>query len=81
MSTLVKVVGKVQPAQWDKIIEAAMDYVKPSKAEHDERELIVNDSSDFELEDEDEDLATGNPFDQPKDPYDVEYDWYEDADN
>jgi hypothetical protein len=53
VTSLLKFVEKLQEKQWTKIIDGASALGKPRKVEAD---IIMIDSSDYEIEDGDEDL-------------------------
>jgi hypothetical protein len=53
VTSLLKFIEKLQEKQWTKIIDGASALGKPRKVEAD---IIMIDSSDYEIEDDDKDL-------------------------
>jgi hypothetical protein len=55
-SRLVSLVLKLKETQWAKIIDGAMALAKHRKVENNDADIMVADSSDFEIEDGDKDI-------------------------
>lgn len=57
VSSLLKLIGKLKEGQWAKILESASLYARQKKIDAVEILCASLDSSDYELEDGDEDLV------------------------